>query len=524
MISDDDNDDTFSPPAGAQAIVEGIANAPVLAPVAEGDISELPLHQFDGSLDTWCARRATNDLGNAERLRARFGADLLYVRGVGWHAWDGVRWNRGEGDDRAHLAAQRTAIKIRREAKAAEGQDKKRCSALLAHAHETGGSSRIAAMQREARPHLAQPLDALDSRPELLVLSNGTLELSRRPRLRHHRREDLLTRLAPVAYDPDADYPVFKEFLHEVQPDPAIREFLQRWFGYCLTGWTHEQVMVICHGAGANGKSTLLDALRSVMGDIAVVLPFASLLHDDRRRGSEASPDIAQLPGARLVTASEPELGRSFSEATIKTLTGEGRISARQLHQEFFEFTPQFKLVVSCNNRPTVRGQDEGIWRRMLLVPFGVTIPPEQRDKKLLEKLAAELSGILNWLVQGASLYLETGLQVPDGVRAATEGYRQDSDPLGEFLSAWCVRGPAVGHTSSQMLYEAYKAWCQDQALEPVTRRVFGLKLGDRGIAKMKSSEIVYLNIELTDAARGELDARRRPQQGAPYADGRRLG
>lgn len=435
------------------------------------------------------------------RLRARFGADLLYVRGIGWHAWDGCRWNRAEGDDRAHISAQNTAMAVSKEARAVEGENAKRAVALREHAHASGASGRVSAMQREARPYLTKALDSLDARAELVAVANGTLELGRQPKLRPHRRDDLLTRLAPVEYDESADYPVFKEFLADIQPNPEIREFLQRWFGYCLTGYTHEQVMVICHGAGANGKSTLLDALRFVLGDLAVVLPFASLLHDDRRRGSEASPDIAQLPGARLVTASEPELGRSFSEATIKTLTGEGRITARKLHEEFFEFTPQFKMVVSCNNRPTVKGQDEGIWRRLLLVPFGVTIPVAERDKHLGEKLLAESSGLLNWLVEGARLYLTDGLRVPNVIRATTDGYREDSDPIGCFLSAWCVRGRAAGSISSQRLYDAYKAWCSEQAIDALSRRIFGLKLGDRGIIKTKSGIIVYLDIGLTEEA-----------------------
>jgi putative DNA primase/helicase len=485
-----------------------IGNGPVLPPPANE--ADIPFVQWDGSTEEWCTLQPHNDLGNAGRLRARFGADLAYVRHHGWHGWDGRRWDRTSGEDQAQLKAQQTAAKIREEARLMRRQDMQRAEALAKHAARSGASYAISAMIAQARPHLTLGLEAMDTRPDLVCCANGTLELSAGAvRRRQHRREDRLTRLAPVAYDERADFPLFKEFLAEILPDRDVREFLQRWFGYCLTGYAHEQVLVICHGQGANGKSTLIDVLSHVLGDYTVVLPFSSLLSDDRRRGGDATPDLARLPGARLVTASEPELGKAFSEAVIKTLTGEGRVIARHLREEFFEFAPQFKLVLSCNNKPTVRGNDEGTWRRVLLVPFTETIPPEARDKQLVAKLIAEAPGILNWLVEGAKWYLAEGLAVPEAVRMATGDYRDESDPMGDFLRSWVHIGPAAGGSNlpAARLYLAYEAWCADSMVQPLTQNKFGRKMKDRGYHKQKVSTWYYVDMALSDEAAVAADA-----------------
>ncbi|MBK8175223.1 MAG: hypothetical protein IPK66_08155 [Rhodospirillales bacterium] len=516
-MSDPDDDDEDGRSREAR-VVEGINDAPELPPIESPD--ELPYGQWDGDVDSYCAWRTLNDLGNARRLQARFGQDCCSVHGLGWHAWHEGRWNREDGEDRAQVAAQNTANAIRGESRKLMGEHPERAKALLTHARRSGSSWAISAMLREARPHLNVPLAALDARPELANVKNGTMELDRDLRCRPHRREDYLTKLMPIRYDPDAGFPVFREFLATILPNVRVREFLQRWFGYCVTGYTHEQLIVMFHGAGANGKSTLLDTLRFVMGDYVQILPFASLLQDDRKRGSEPSPDIARLPGVRLVTASEPELGRAFSEAVIKTLTGESTILARHLREGFFEFAPQFKLVVSCNNRPKVRGQDEGTWRRLLLVPFDQTIPPEERDKRLLQRLRAEAPGVLNWLLEGARLYLADGLNIPGEVRAATSDYRIESDPLRPFLSEWCVRGPGVGNVRAKRLYRAYVLWCDEQARDPISQTRFGLSLGDMGVAKWLSNGVYYLDIALNEMAAAivEADDARRNEHGGHRA------
>lgn len=472
---------------------------PELPPPA--DEADIPYPQGDGDVSEWCALQSQTDLGNVARLRARHGHDLLYVRHQGWHVWDGRRWDRTSGDDQAQLKAQQTAAKIRDEARLIRCRDAERATALEKHAQRSGAGGAVTSMVTHARPYLTVGAEAMDIRPDLLACANGTLELGRGEiRRRGPRREDRITRLAPVAYEPAAEAPLFRAFISEILPDREVREFVQRWLGYCVTGYAHEQVLVIFYGQGANGKSTLLDVIRHVLGDYALVLSFASLLADDRRRGGDATPDLARLAGARLVTASEPELGRAFSEAVIKTLTGEGRILARHLHREFFEFEPQFKLVLSCNNKPTVRGNDEGTWRRVLLVPFTQTIPPERRDKRLVAKLIAEAPGVLAWLIEGARWYLADGLTVPEAVRMATAEYRDESDPMGDFLRSWVVQVPEA-QVPAAKLHLAYEAWCADQMVQPVSKRRFGRKMGDRGFSKLKNSSVIYTGIALTAEA-----------------------
>ena len=316
--------------------------------------------------------------------------------------------------------------------------------------------------------------------------------------LRKHRRSDRITRTAEVAYDADADCPMFRDFLDEILPDREIQTFLQQWYGYAMTGVTTEQLVVLFHGKGANGKSTLMKIIGRCMGDYTLALPFASLLHDDRRRGSEATPDLARLPGARLVTAAEPETGARFSESMIKQMTGGEPMAVRHLNKGFFEFDPVFKLALSFNKRPTVRGHDEGIWRRLLLVPFDVAIAREHQDKGLDDRLKTEAAGVLNWMIGGFEMWRKEGLRVPDKVRAATESYRSDSDPIGLFLRDGTRARPGERLRAGR-LYEAYRAWCKGAAMEPVNGNLFGRILSDKGLPKERSAYVYYLDIELVE-------------------------
>ena len=316
-----------------------------------------------------------NDTGNGQRLKARFGEDLMFVRDVGWHAWIGTHWSRTEGDRLALIFAQQTAraiideaIHLKTELVATEeylrpkgiylhkatGEDK-RVHALYAWALRSGDMNRCNAMLDAAKPHLTFATEHLDSDRYLFNVANGTLHLrdvgrdGRAVTLEKHRRQDRITKISPVVHDPDAKRPVFDAFMakiHPPQPEDdgraVIAEFLQTWFGYCLSAATVEQKLMMWLGTGANGKSTLEGAMMDVFGDYALSLPISSLMADDRggRRGSEASPDLARLPGGRLVTASEPERGSKFSEGLIKQMTGSDKMTVRHLNQGFFDFQP----------------------------------------------------------------------------------------------------------------------------------------------------------------------------------------
>ena len=242
-------------------------------------------------------------------------------------------------------------------------------------------------MLESAATYLEVGADDLDADPFLLNVDNGTLDLTeyKNIKLRKHNPKDLITRVSPVKYNSKAECKTWRTFLNLVVPDATVQVFLQRLAGYCLTGSIGEQVVTLLYGTGANGKTTFTNALEFVLGDYGGVIPFASLIHDDRKRGGEVA------------------------EGLLKWVTGGPKIKARRLRQDFFEYMPQFKLLLSFNNKPQVRGQDEGIWRRLLLVPFEVTIPKEARDPEFSKKLEAEGSGILNWMLDGYRLWRETG-------------------------------------------------------------------------------------------------------------------
>ncbi|MGJ8570209.1 MAG: phage/plasmid primase, P4 family [Hoeflea sp.] len=357
-----------------------------------------------------------------------------------WPADKSQRWLELEETEEAGEAALKT-VKGRR-------------SARHRFAKSSAGTSKINNLLTEAAPHVARMVNDMNTDLFAFNCSNGTLRFVRvedeesdpddpryrwEARLDAHRAGDYISKLGQVEYRPDAKVPEFQKFFQTVQPDPAVRLFLQRFFGYSLLGLTKEQCLLFFYGAGRNGKSTFIDLMTEMMGNYAVTLSVDSFAGEGRRSGAEATPDLARLPGARLVAASEPESGVHLKESLIKTLTGGERIPVRRLQQEFIEVIPQFKIVMVGNHKPVIRDTSDGIWRRVLLVPWEIQIPSDQVDRRLPEKLRAEADGVFAWLVRGALDYLTLGLGVPEKVTSATSEYREDSDPIGAFIRAGCI-------------------------------------------------------------------------------------
>lgn len=453
----------------------------------------LGLSRPDGkSPDEVCAWQPWNDVGNAARLIVRHGNDIMHVPEVGWYVWDGDRWNRDDGKRLAALLTQRTFAAMRDEARVLEraGTDPEIVKAFRAHIRKSGNAGALANMLTCAAPQRTVDTSALDAAPLLLPVGNGTLELGVRPVLREPRREDRLTRRTPVPYDPDADCPIFKEFLGTILPDPEVRDFLLRYFGYALTGNISEQCLVFLYGSGSNGKSTLLNVIGRVLGEFALTIPIESLLADDRRSGAAATPDLAQLPGVRLAMAAEPEQGARLSESRIKALTGGDEIPARHLHQGIFRFRPQFKLVVACNHRPRVLGTDDGIWRRIRLVPFTVKVTPED-VAPVYQAMDAELPGILNLLVTYCADWRARGLAVPAAVRDSTADFQADSDPVGNFVEE-CTDLDEEARMPAGRLYAAYAKYCRESAMEPRTMKTFARRLKERGIKWIRADGTKY--------------------------------
>lgn len=435
---------------------------------------------------SWPMFKAT-DMGNGERLARYHGEDLHYIfPWKKWLVWDGRRWHTddtGEIDRRAKL----TALTILFEA----GKCPKEaiCVALSEWATKSQSVFRRKAMIESARSEDGIPIlpNALDADPWLLNVANGTIDL-RTGKRREHRRADLLTKISPVRYDPDATCPTWDAFLERIMAGNAdLIAFLQRAVGYSLTGSTREQCFFVLHGSGANGKSTLLEAVRHLLADYAQRVPTETLMV--KKYGGGIPNDVARLRGARFATASETELGRRLAESLVKELTGGDTIAARFLYGEYFEFVPQFKLWLSTNHKPQIRGTDDAIWRRVRLVPFGVTIPPAEQDRDLGEKLAAELPGILAWAVQGCLDWQRQGLNPPREVIDATNAYRAEQDVIGGFLAQRCVQAVRV-FVSVANLYAAYSKWTAAQGIETLSGRFFGDALAERGFVRAKRRHV----------------------------------
>ena len=416
------------------------------------------------------------DLGNAERLVEQHGADLHYVYAWDkWLVWDGRVW-RIDDTGEVERRAKQTVRGIYVEAADAEIAEARK--ALAGHAKSSEGRARIEAMISLARsePGIAITPEQLDADPWALSTLNGTLDL-RAGELREHRREDHITKLTSVEYDPDAAAPTWAAFLERILPGEELRAFVQRAVGYSATGDTSEQCMIINHGGGANGKSTFQEAIAAALGDYAMRAPTEMLL---AKRTSGIPNDVARLKGARFVAASETEEGRRLAESLVKDLTGQDTITARFMRAEWFDFEPTHKLWLSTNHKPEIRGTDTAIWRRIRLVPWTVTIPPAQQDKKLPTKLRDELPGILAWIVRGCLEWQREGLRPPDEVRRATGRYRAEMDVLAAFIDEECVVAEHATATA-KALYSAYRGWCEENGEKPETQRRFGGRLKERG-------------------------------------------
>jgi putative DNA primase/helicase len=419
------------------------------------------------------------DLGNARRLVHRHGRNLRYCwLWRKWLVWDGKRWVKDDTGEVYRLAKE-TVSSIYQEAAAAPNDEARK--ELGKHATRSEAGARIKEMVDLARSDVPVMPDELDASPDLLNTESGTIDL-RTGELREHRREDLITKVAPTTYRPDAAAPTWEAFLERVLPGEDLRAFVQRAVGYSATGDTSEQCMFINHGGGANGKSTFQEAIAAALGDYAMRAPTEMLL---AKRSDGVPNDVARLKGARFVSASETEEGRRLAESRIKDLTGQDTITARFMKAEWFDFAPTHKLWLSTNHKPEIRGTDAAIWRRIRLVPWTVSIPPAEQDKKLPEKLRSELPGILAWIVQGCLEWRRKGLQAPEEVRQATGDYRSEMDVLAAFLEECCIlRSDAM--VSAKNLYIAYKEWCEANG-EPVEKqRRFGMRLTERGLRRQK--------------------------------------
>ena len=420
------------------------------------------------------------DLGNAERLVHNFGSESRYCHAwKNWLIWDGKRW-AVDKTEQIRQIGKKVVRRIYLEAEQ-ETEDRKR-QEIAKHAMNSESDKRIRSLLSLAQSEVPITPEQLDVNPWLLNCLNGTVDLET-GNLLSHQREHFISQLAPVNFDPAVSCPLWLSFLDRIMANnQQLISFLQRAIGYSLSGETSEQCLFIFYGFGANGKTTFLQTINSMLGEYAKQTPTETLLV--KRKGAIPN-DVARLKGARFVTASEAESEQRFAESLIKQMTGGDTLSARFLHQEWFDFKPTHKIYLGTNHKPVIRGTDHAIWRRIKLVPFEITIPENERDLQLADKLKTELPGILSWAVKGCLEWQQHGLGTPDEVKLATEDYRNEMDILSEFIRDCCSEGNLL-EVKTKDFYEAYCNWCERNGDRPLPKRTVGLKLKERGFIPAK--------------------------------------
>jgi putative DNA primase/helicase len=439
-------------------------------------------HDRDGDRSVGAAgARPRTDLGNAERLADRHGDRLLHCNETGrWLVWNGRVW----APDDSGAVVRFAADTVRSIHTTADNTPEAEAVALGRWARASESKTRLEAMIALARSieGVAVRVEELDADPWSFNCTNGTLDL-KTGKLRVHRREDLFTRLAPVAFDPEAPAPRWAAFVERIfGGDTELIRFVQQFLGMSLTGDVSEQILPIFYGPGNNGKNVLLDTVTGLMGGYAGQAP-PDLLTLSKHR--EHPTEIADLWGRRLVVASETEEGCRLRIQLVKRLTGDARIKARFMRKDFFEFERTHKIVLVTNHPPVISENSEAIWRRIKLVPFTVVIPERERDPKLLQKLRTEWNGVLSWLVRGCQDWLTNGLVVPSSVTTATLKYRGRSDHFGRFLNECCVEGEGLWIPSAT-LHGCYEQWCRDCREHALPMPVLHDRLREHGYAAKK--------------------------------------
>jgi putative DNA primase/helicase len=539
-----------APPAeGDEFVTSQMGDYPEAATAAGGGGGDETPPQDRDALHMRLAFFPLTDLGNAERFRERQRGRLLFLTALattspgrqrGWLAWDGRRWSSESGAERVMIAEHETVRSIQQEAECvAESGDRDEDGAedgardFVVEAKKDGtktlysdkiarwgrsseSAQKLGALSKRGSPYLSVGIGHLDADRMKINVNNGTLVIRKRDdgdyvQFAPHDPADMITKVSPVDYDPSAVAPEFEKFLARVQPNLEMRLFLQQWFGLSLTGDTSAHKLAFLYGKGRNGKSVLVNAVSHIAGDYAQSVPIETFLDAGKsRNGGQATPDLAKLPGVRLLRTSEPEKNAKLAEALIKLVTGGEPMDARHLQGDMFTFLPEFKLTIQGNYKPTLSGTDEGIKSRLLLVPFNVTIPKEERDTKLVDKLKAEASGILNWMLDGLRSWLDNGLTEPQEITDATAKYFATSDVLGRFLENCTVKEP--GHrVQSSVLHQVYEAWCKSSGETPWKNRGFSLAMDERGYERKQSDVVWWLDLKLTKSVNDFVDAQGNP-------------
>lgn len=501
-----------------------------------------------------CAGYPMTDFGIAERFRDRYGADFRYTTAKGWLGWDGRRWRVLDQDEKTPPAEVIAAVfdtirSIQDEARAVRdtgireglvkvGKDtmllgvevdqlamdrwvlvgmswKLHSDLIAAWGRKSETVDKPSSVAKLARRWLTVPIEAFDHDAFAVNVQNGTLRFRREEgpdgkvralvELGEHRREDLLTKLSPVAYDPGATCPLYDASFEWAQPDQTMRRYLHQLGGYSLTGDASEQKLWFWWGRGRNGKGVTLESWTHVAGDYADTIPIGSFLDQGlKKRGDAASPDLAKLGGVRMLRASEPGKNETLDSGLIKLVTGGEPLAVRMLHRGFFNLIPKFKLIIVGNSKFNVPDTDDGIWSRLKLIPWlrNIEIPEPgipwpKKDPLLVHKITSkEGSGVLNRLVQGLLDYMANGLVEPASVTQATEAYRDQSDPIARFLRL-CTEVDASSRVQSSKLHEVFVAWAKAAGEREWSNKGFSNAMSDKNYQKKASDGMQWLGLRL---------------------------
>lgn len=464
------------------------------------DIAGVPLIQ--NGVPVLIDPRARGDVANAELYAAANRGKLLYVtEHKTWLLWDGNRWsscNSGEEIDAAKKVGKllvKEAGRLLSEGEDAQGRQ------LLARGTQAQQEARIKAMINLASSEAGMRIGAadLDNDPLLLGVRNGVVHL-KSGALLSPNQEMLITKSCNAAFDPEAACSRWLQFLRDIFPnDPETIESVQRLLGYTLTGLNTEEKIIICIGYGSNGKSVFGNVVHTIMGDYSQQSAGSLLV---ARRLGDASPrdDIAALAGCRYVGINETQAGDTLDAQVVKMLAGREPITARNLYSGQFTFVPQFTPWLRTNHKPIVRDTDDGIWRRLIVLPFARKFTEAEQDPALESKLMKEQDGILGWMIEGAQKYLnqpQDRLKLSQTIKSNGLEYRTDSDLLGQFLDER-TEPCTLGRVIQSLFFAEWRAWCAQNGIRPTAKRSFTRMLVERGYGEAKSGAIrFYCGLEL---------------------------
>jgi putative DNA primase/helicase len=427
-----------------------------------------------------------SDAGNSRRFVIDHGADVRYVAAWRrWFLWDGFHF-RADDTNQVVLRAMTTARAIFDEAKHVGEEDRQRRRAKHAIISQHQRAIRAMLDLASAQPEIAARPEDFDADPNLLGVANGVVDL-RTGELLNDGARRLITKRVCVPFERDAVCPMFQTFIESILVNREdLQAFLRVAIGYTLTGLTNEHVILLVIGGGSNGKTTLLELLFDLMGDYAARASSDSLLLA-RSESSEIPNDVARLVGKRFVVCTELEAGRRLREARVKELTGSDTVTARFMRGEWFDFRPQFKVWLVGNHLPRIHGTDHGIWRRVRLLEFGVTIRDDDQDRALPEKLRGELPGILSWAIRGAQEWYRSGVQTSAQIKDAGEHYRDSEDIIGQFLAERCTCQPNAREPLKDIA-TAYNAWADANSERRLSSRALGTWFEERGYRKERAT------------------------------------